>query len=36
MKRYTWFAMIVLIAVIGCATPLAVNYDYDTGADFSL
>jgi hypothetical protein len=27
--------MIVLITVIGCKTPLAVNYDYDTAADFT-
>ncbi len=30
-----FFAMVVLLAVIGCATPLAVNYDYDTAADFT-
>lgn len=35
MKRYAWFAIIVLIAVIGCKTPLAVTYDYDTAADFA-
>lgn len=33
MKRSAWFA-VVLIALTGCATPLAVNYDYDTAADF--
>ena len=35
MNRYAWFAMILLIALIGCAKPLAVNYDYDTAADFT-
>ncbi len=35
MNRYAWFAVIVLIALIGCAKPLAVNYDYDTAADFA-
>jgi hypothetical protein len=35
MNRYAWLAMIVLIALLGCATPLAVNYDYDTAADFT-
>jgi hypothetical protein len=29
------FTTVVLFAVIGCATPLAVNYDYDTAADFA-
>ncbi len=29
------FTSVVLFAVIGCATPLAVNYDYDTAADFT-
>jgi hypothetical protein len=35
MKRYTWLAVAVLIVMIGCKTPLALNYDYDTTADFT-
>jgi uncharacterized protein DUF4136 len=35
MNRYAWLATAVLIAAMGCATPLAVNYDYDTAADFT-
>ena len=35
MNRYAWFAVAVLIAVTGCAKPLALNYDYDTTADFT-
>ena len=36
MNRYAWLAVAVMIVVIGCAaTPLAVNYDYDTAADFT-
>jgi hypothetical protein len=34
MNRGAWFAVAVLIAVIGCS-PLTVNYDYDTAADFT-
>lgn len=34
MNRSAWFAVAVLIAVIGCS-PLTVNYDYDTAADFT-
>ncbi len=30
-----FFTTIMLIAMIGCATPLTVNYDYDTAADFT-
>ncbi len=35
MNRCAWFAVVALVAVIGCSTPLAVNYDYDTAADFT-
>ena len=35
MNRGAWFAIAVLIAVIGCS-PLTVNYDYDTAADFTV
>ena len=36
MNRGAWFAVAVLIAVIGCSSiPLTVNYDYDTAADFT-
>src|SRR5512143_3544782 len=34
MNRGVWFAVAVLIVVIGCS-PLTVNYDYDTAADFT-
>jgi hypothetical protein len=34
MNRRAWFAVAMLITLIGCA-PLAVNYDYDTAADFT-
>ena len=34
MNRGAWFVVVLLIAVIGCS-PLTVNYDYDTAADFT-
>jgi hypothetical protein len=35
MNRGVWLT-VVLITLIGCATPLMVNYDYDTAVDFTM
>jgi len=35
MDRRVWFLLAVLVAVIGCSPPIAINFDYDTTADFT-